>query len=41
VRDKIRSVVTHSFPLSRYEEAFRTMMGRDSGKVMLTVGDKS
>jgi threonine 3-dehydrogenase len=38
VRDKIRSVITHTFPLERYEEAFRTMMGRDSGKVMLTVG---
>jgi threonine 3-dehydrogenase len=41
VRQKITSVVTHTFPLARYEDAFRTMMGGDSGKVMLTVGDRS
>jgi len=37
VRDKIRAVITHTFPLSRFEEAFQTMLGRESGKVVMRV----
>ena len=35
VRAKIRSVITHSVPFARYEEAFQKMIGRESGKVIL------
>jgi threonine 3-dehydrogenase len=35
VRAGIRAIITHGFPLERYEEAFRTMIGRESGKVLL------
>ncbi len=35
VRAKIRSVITHSVPFARYEEAFQRMIGRESGKVIL------
>jgi threonine 3-dehydrogenase len=37
VRAKIRSVITHTLPFSRYEEAFQKMIGRESGKVVLRV----
>ncbi len=37
VRSKIRTVITHTFPFARYEEAFRQMIGRASGKVVLRV----
>jgi len=40
VREKIQSVITHTYPLSRYEEAFARMIGRDSGKVVMTVGEE-
>jgi threonine 3-dehydrogenase len=39
VRDKIRTVITHTFPLARFEEAFQTMLGRESGKVVMKVSD--
>ncbi len=35
VRSKIRTVITHTFPFARYEEAFQKMIGRESGKVIL------
>jgi threonine 3-dehydrogenase len=38
VRAKIQTVITHTYPLARYEEAFARMIGRDSGKVVMTVG---
>jgi threonine 3-dehydrogenase len=38
VRNKIQTVITHTYPLARYEEAFARMIGRDSGKVVMTVG---
>jgi threonine 3-dehydrogenase len=38
VRERIRTVITHTFPLERYQEAFRTMLGRESGKVVMRVG---
>src|SRR5262245_50184642 len=34
VRARIRSVITHTFPFARYEEAFQRMIGRESGKVI-------
>ncbi len=37
VRSKIRAVITHTFPFARYEDAFRKMIGRESGKVVLRV----
>ncbi len=37
VRSKIQAVITHTYPLDRYEEAFRAMIGRESGKVVLRV----
>ena len=37
VRSKIRTVITHTFPFDRYEEAFARMIGRESGKVILRV----
>jgi len=37
VRAKIRSVITHTLPLARYEEAFRKMLARESGKIVLRV----
>ena len=37
VRAKIAAVITHTFPLARYEEAFQTMLGRESGKVVMRV----
>jgi threonine 3-dehydrogenase len=39
VRAKIQAVITHTYPLARYEEAFARMIGRDSGKVVMTVGE--
>ena len=39
VRSKIQAVITHTYPLARYEEAFARMIGRDSGKVVMTVGE--
>lgn len=36
----IRSVITHTFPLARYEEAFQKMLSRESGKVVLQVADE-
>jgi threonine 3-dehydrogenase len=41
VRAKIQAVITHTYPLARYEEAFARMIGRDSGKVVMTVGEKT
>jgi threonine 3-dehydrogenase len=41
VRDKIRAVITHTFPLSRFEEAFQAMLGRQSGKVVMRVSEDS
>jgi threonine 3-dehydrogenase len=38
VRAKILTVITHTFPFSRYEDAFRQMIGRESGKVILRIG---
>jgi threonine 3-dehydrogenase len=38
VRDKIRAVITHTLPLEQYEEAFRKMLARESGKVVMRVG---
>jgi threonine 3-dehydrogenase len=35
VRAKIRTVITHSVPFARYEEAFQKMIARESGKVVL------
>jgi threonine 3-dehydrogenase len=37
VREKIRTVTTHTFPFARFQDAFRTMLGRESGKVILKV----
>jgi threonine 3-dehydrogenase len=37
VRDTIRAVITHTYPLERFDEAFRRMIDRESGKVVLTV----
>jgi threonine 3-dehydrogenase len=37
VRSRIRTVITHTFPFDRYEEAFRKMIGRESGKVILRI----
>jgi threonine 3-dehydrogenase len=31
----IRPVITHRFPASKYEEAFRVAMSGESGKVIL------
>jgi len=38
VRDQIRAVITHTLPLEQYEEAFRKMLARESGKVVMRVG---
>ena len=37
VRSKIQTVITHTFPLADFQDAFRTMLSRDSGKVVLRV----
>ena len=37
VRSKIRTVITHTYPFSRFEEAFQKMIARASGKVILRV----
>lgn len=37
VRSKIRTVITHTFPFTRYEEAFEKMIARESGKVVLRI----
>ena len=37
VRSRIRAVITDTIPFSRYEEAFKKMIGRESGKVVLRV----
>jgi threonine 3-dehydrogenase len=37
VRSKIRTVITHTFPFERYEEAFQKMLARESGKVILRI----
>jgi len=37
VRAQIRTVITHSLPFPRYEEAFRKMIARESGKIVLRV----
>jgi threonine 3-dehydrogenase len=37
VRDQIRAVITHEYPLARFAEAFRRMIDRESGKVILKV----
>lgn len=37
VRSRIRAVITDTIPFPRYEEAFRKMIGRESGKVVLRV----
>ncbi len=37
VRSKIRTVITHTFPFPRFEEAFQKMIGRESGKVILRI----
>ncbi|HKB07506.1 MAG TPA: alcohol dehydrogenase catalytic domain-containing protein [Candidatus Polarisedimenticolia bacterium] len=37
VRSKIRSVITHTFPFERYEDAFQKMLARESGKVVLRI----
>src|SRR5438093_944459 len=39
VRTKIRDIITHTFPLARYQEAFQKMIGRESGKVVLRVAE--
>jgi threonine 3-dehydrogenase len=39
VREKIRAVITHVVPLERYEEAFRKMLARESGKVVMKVAE--
>jgi threonine 3-dehydrogenase len=39
VREKIRAVITHVVPLDRYEEAFRKMLARESGKVVMRVAE--
>ncbi len=41
VRAKIRTIITHAFPLERYEEAYRQMIGLESGKVILRVAQDS
>src|SRR5262245_5023987 len=41
VREAIRSIVTHTYPLARYEEAFQRMLGRDSGKVVMRVAEET
>lgn len=41
VRDAIRAIITHSYPLARYEEAFQRMLGRESGKVILKVSEEA
>ncbi len=40
VRAKIRTVITHTFPLSRFEDAYRQMIGLESGKVILRVAEE-
>lgn len=37
VRDRIRTVITHTFPMARFGEAFGKMIDRESGKVILHV----
>ena len=37
VRSRIRTVITHTYPFARYEEAFHKMIGRESGKVILRI----
>jgi threonine 3-dehydrogenase len=39
VRDMIRAVITHTYPLEHFEEAYQRMLGRDSGKVVMRVAD--
>ncbi len=39
VRSKIRTVITHTLPFALYEEAFQKMIGRESGKVVLRMGE--
>lgn len=39
VRAKIRQVITHAFPLARYQQAFQKMIGRESGKVILRIAE--
>ncbi|MFQ5878079.1 MAG: alcohol dehydrogenase catalytic domain-containing protein [Acidobacteriota bacterium] len=39
VRHKIRSLITHTYPLESFQEAFGRMIGRESGKVILRVAD--
>jgi hypothetical protein len=39
VREKIQAVITRTLPFSHFREAFLKMLGRDSGKVVMRVGD--
>ncbi|MCZ6695618.1 MAG: alcohol dehydrogenase catalytic domain-containing protein [Acidobacteria bacterium] len=39
VREKIRAVITHSVPFSRYQEAFQKMLGGESGKVVMRIAE--
>ena len=39
VRDKIRTVITHTVPFSRYQEAFQKMLDRESGKVVMRIAE--
>ena len=37
---RIRSVITHTYPLERYEEAFSRMIARESGRIVLWVAGR-
>ncbi len=39
VREKIRKVITHTFPFARFQEAFEKMIERESGKVVMRMED--
>lgn len=39
VREKIRAVITHTVPFSRYQEAFQKMLGGESGKVVMRIAE--
>jgi threonine 3-dehydrogenase len=38
VRSKIGTIITHTYPLERYQEAFQKMIARESGKIVLRIG---
>ena len=39
VIDSIRKVITHTYPLARFEDAFQMMLARESGKIVMRVAN--